>query len=572
MFYNYSRSTRAALKLRDLPKNSRSINQNEFQKDRLLNYQKREKLKNLLMTKFINKYNIKEPKEIIEPIISQFVQNEKLTDEDLKQLNIKIKRLLKNRAMINMLKPKLTSNLSSLDISSPNIRRKKNEENKKLKSSNTIDFEKKIINQKASRGFPTITHKNNIKKRKASIPNNNKNRANISCDYKNNYINYFKNQVEELVKLEKELENNETKNRSYKRIDFSRDGDEWNAIMKYKTKEFEKKLFEDRLKEKEIQKRNREYLDFQIKEKQKKMMEEELQEKEYNKIIQEHSKKLDEIEAEKAQKKKEKQKKFHESAFILLQLDKIRRRIDVLKEKKYDSILAENYKKMLEKDKKEEIANKKRKNDELKKALKEHEMNQLLLKEKKKKEKEEDCKRIEEITKMEQRQDNIKWDIYKRVEKLGNKYDMSQGEIIREKLKKQEKEDEDVFANYYEAKIKNDNKNYVKDLLKKRKEMQDLRTFLQIQIEEKQKEESFLKKLDKEQGRIFKIDSKRYIEEEQDKRKKMKMMNRKNLEGILNQIEEKKRSRSKSSIMNDNEYAINRELLEKANEEEEKTK
>ena len=37
--------------------------------------------------------------------------------------------------------------------------------------------------------------------------------------------------------------------------------------------------------------------------------------------------------------------------------------------------------------------------------------------------------------------------------------------------------------------------------------------------QEKQKEESFLKKLDKEQGRIFKIDSKRYIEEEQDKRK-----------------------------------------------------
>ena len=44
-------------------------------------------------------------------------------------------------------------------------------------------------------------------------------------------------------------------------------------------------------------------------------------------------------------------------------------------------------------------------------------------------------------------------------------------------------------------------------------------------------------------------------------------MNKKNFEFILKQIEQNKRSKSRKNIMSENEYALNRNLLEKANED-----
>jgi hypothetical protein len=45
-------------------------------------------------------------------------------------------------------------------------------------------------------------------------------------------------------------------------------------------------------------------------------------------------------------------------------------------------------------------------------------------------------------------------------------------------------------------------------------------------------------------------------------------MNKKNFDCLMNQIEEKQRSKSKQNIMSDSEFAMNRELLQKAKQEE----
>lgn len=63
-------------------------------REKLVNIQKREKLKGLLITKFMKKYGIKNPELILQDEITKFLEGEKLKDSDLKNLDEKLKRIL----------------------------------------------------------------------------------------------------------------------------------------------------------------------------------------------------------------------------------------------------------------------------------------------------------------------------------------------------------------------------------------------------------------------------------------------------------------------------------------------
>ena len=58
----------------------------------------------------MQKYGIQNSEEILESEISKFLQGEKLNDQDLKRLDIKIKTLLKEKASKERLKQKLEEN------------------------------------------------------------------------------------------------------------------------------------------------------------------------------------------------------------------------------------------------------------------------------------------------------------------------------------------------------------------------------------------------------------------------------------------------------------------------------
>ena len=570
MFYNTYRATKSALKQRQL--SGKLTPKYANPKERLLNLQKREKLKNLLITKFMQKYNIRNPDEILDPVITKFVQIEKLNDTDLKRLDIKIQKLIKDKSAKDLLKSKLTHELQDIDLTQNSLQTEIEPGNKNSLSPdmpNTIDNDKTLNNIQKKNEFPSINPLNTYTNANCKNDHILKNRGNSSYSLRGRKNNYFKPLEEELAELEKELEEDESKKRkNYTRIDFTKDGDEWSAIVKYNKKLFDMQVLDERLKDKAQKKRNKYYLDLQVKEKIKKEYEDELKDKEYDKIMQEHSRKLDEMEAIKAQKIKEQIKRLKENRDELLKNEKTRKRIEELKEKKFDSILVKNYQKNLEKARKDKIERKKRENEALKKAIKENEVKQQLLKEKIKKEKEDEIKMNEERLKIDIRQENERDRYYDRIQKLGNKYSMKQAEEILERLKKEQKAEDDKIQYYYDAKNKEANEKEVKERIRRQKEREEIKKYLDMQIEERKKEEYFLKLLDEEQARIWNIDCKKYFDDEKIIEKKIKLMNRKNLECLLNQIEQKKRSKSKNTSMNDNEYAMNREILEKANEQE----
>ena len=561
MFYNTYRATRSALRQRQL--SGKNINSFINPKARLLNQQKRDKLKNLLIQKFIKKYNITNAEEILEPVISTFIQQEHLNDMDLKRLDLKVQNLVRNKNAKDALKSKLTNNLQKIDnnetekqISSP--------QPPMLKTLNTEENDTAKKNNEFPSINPLNTYSNTIVRN-----DNTRNRGFSSYMPRERKINYFKTPTEELAELEKELAEEEAKEKNkHKKIDIPRGGDEWNTIVKYNKKLFDRQVLEDKLKDKEVKKRTKDYLDLQVKEKIKKEYEEELKEKEYNKIMEEHSKKLDEIERVKAQKIKEQIIRLKENRDVQLKNQKTRKRIEELKEKKLDLMLVKNYKENLENARKEKLERKKRENEALRKAIKENEKKQELLKDKLKKEKEEEIKMNEERLKLDIKQENERKRYYEKIKNNGNKYTMKQAEEILEKLKNDQKKEEEKIQYYYDAKNKEANEKEVKERMRRIKEKEEMKKYLDMQIEERKKEENFLKLLDEEQARIWNIDCKKYFDDENIVEKKIKYMNRKNLESLMKQIDEKKRSKSKQNIMTDSEFSMNRDILEKAKLEE----
>ena len=267
MFYNSYRATKSANAQRMRATNSQKMKEAN-PRERLINLQKREKLKGLLITKFMQKYGIKDPKIFLEEEITKFLQNEKLNDADLKRLDSKIHKLLLQNKSKNNLKETLNQNLNY------NNQIFKNEES--IYPNNSIPNINQNINQNINN--------ENIKKKK------------------------YKNADEELAELEaEEAEYNKKINMKYLdenypngRIDFSEcNGDEWAALADYNRKQYLIDQKEEKLKDHENKMRIKDDLDCQIKDKIKREYEEELKNKEYDKMMIEHQKKLDIIEQKK---------------------------------------------------------------------------------------------------------------------------------------------------------------------------------------------------------------------------------------------------------------------------------
>ena len=109
MYYNDFRTAKPSIRRRELSAARPTIR--PYPKQRLLNLQKRQRLKELLIEKFEQKYNVKNPGEVLEPVITEFLQQEKLNDTDLKRLDIRIKNLLKDKSYKDNLKSNMIHNL-----------------------------------------------------------------------------------------------------------------------------------------------------------------------------------------------------------------------------------------------------------------------------------------------------------------------------------------------------------------------------------------------------------------------------------------------------------------------------
>ena len=567
MFYNSYRATRTALQNRQYSAKTRPlINPREC----LINQPKRQKLKNLLMTKFMQKYNIKDPNEFLDLVLTQFIQGERLNDFDLKKLDLKICRLNKEFNNKNQNRNKL-ENYSTMPLKTEiNINHIHNNdllnnlhEEKNIKIKNKANQIKNLKNE-----FPSL--KPNSKTFARTESNIFKSKEN-SCYTSPINRKMIKSPEQELEELEKEMTEEELmlekKKKRYKRIDFGYQGDEWSAIVNYNKNLYQRQLREEKIKDLETKKRTKECLDIQIKEKLKNQLDDKLKDKEFDEKIKLHTKQLDEKREEKLKKISEQINRLKIDRDNILKNENMKKEIEKLKEKKFEKNLVKMYKAQLEQDRQIQLDRKRQGKEDLLEAKKVIEEKQKKLKEEKEKEIEEE-KRLNKLRYiMDQQKENERNSYYKRIKSMSNKYILPDSDKILRNLTQEGKTEEEKIQHYYEEKNLKDFEREIRAKIKRQNDKIEIKKFLDMQIEQKKKEEKFLKLLDQEQARIWKLDLMKRNDEMKTEREHIKNMNKKNFEGLLKQIEEKQRSKSKKNIMTESEYAMNRDLLEKANED-----
>ena len=544
-------------------------------RERLMNTQKRQKLRELLIDRFSQKYNLGKNRILIEGEITRFLQQEKLNDVDLQRLDAKIKRIISQDFSKKNLKKTLTENLNynqplnENDINNQNI--KPDEEN--IYPTNYQPPLESTLNKSAN-PQSQLNNNNNLRPLSSQtyIPQQ---KLNL---YKNR--TKYKNPEDELAALEAELaaeEEKENRAKGYynpvtnihyklKQIDFKKYGNEWAAMAAYDKKIYDQQLLDERIRSTQQKKRTKAELDEQVKEKIKKEYEDELKEKEYDKLFKEHQKELDEIEKEKEKKIKEQYIREKESRQVQLKDSYIRKRIDELKEKKFDKKIIRNVLTEMENEKRQHAEEKRKRNIELNKALEQNEQNRKNLKLLQERQKEEDLQFLEEQRKMDIRKEQQREYL---LNKIKNKFNNSSNPKAEEKVKQiyldQEEEDKKMI-HYMNEKCRIADEKEMNEKIKRQKEKKDLKKYYDMKVEEKKKEEQFEKILDGEQARIWKKDCDKYNEDEKRIAKIIWDKNVRNLNTIKEQIRVKREKEKNSMGMTPIEMQMNREKLMKVQE------
>ena len=144
------------------------------------------------------------------------------------------------------------------------------------------------------------------------------------------------------------------------------------------------------------------------------------------------------------------------------------------------------------------------------------------------------------------------------------KYKISEStQKIIEKIKNDEEEEDEKLKIYLLNKKKIEDE---KEEMEKKRKFQirdDLKLYLEKQMEEKNKEREFEKKLWKEQGKIWNIDSEKYKVEIKDINDNIKKMNLKNAAKLREQMQLQKAQNNKKKSMSVMEYSLNKNVLDK---------
>ena len=235
-----------------------------------LNLQRRQKLSQSLTKSFVDKFNDKTQKKLIENEVNEFLKRETVTQKDLKDLE----KLISQKIKIKKEKNELTENLiKNTKPKIADVTEEKKVENNENKLESTLDNKnsKKDLNESGMSGG------SDLDKFDGKIP---------------------KEEVEnkEMKELEKFRNMNEGSTVKKVEIDKSKYNDEWDAINMYNKRMFEERRKREKEKQWEERMRNRAQLMEQIQEKMKRKFEQELKEREYDEMMERNLKKMQEIE------------------------------------------------------------------------------------------------------------------------------------------------------------------------------------------------------------------------------------------------------------------------------------
>lgn len=502
-----------------------------------MNLQRRNKLSQSLTKSLVEKFNDKTQKKLIENEVNEFLKRENVSQKDLKELETVISQKIKiksekkelNEKLINSTKPKITI---------------VTEEKKQENSNNKLQEKEDNTNNNKDLNVSGMSGGSDLDKFDGKIPKE---------DIEN----------KEMKELERLRNMNEEPTVKKLEIDKSKYKDEWDAINMYNKRMYEERIKREKEKDWEARMKNRAELMNQIQEKMKRKYEQELKDREYDEMMEKNLKRMDEI--EKQQKEVKKQQAIKEKEIRDKQLRDIyvAKRIAYLKNKKYEKELIEQNNEEIRLEKEAMMERKAKEHEALLKTLKDNELHKQKLLEQEKLEQENDIKIMQDAAANEIKKENERKAYYESIKRGAMEHDTKVFESVIKK-RNEKLEEEDRILREYEIS---------KELMEKekeerrKKEMNEnkikLKKIIDKQIENKKAKKEFEKQVDLAIERIMKQDYNNYINYQNEINKRIKELNRQNILEWENQAKAGKKYADYG--MSETEKALNKELLEKAN-------
>ncbi len=352
-------------------------------------------------------------------------------------------------------------------------------------------------------------------------------------------------------------------------INFDQYRNEWEAIDMYQIQKGEERERDERNKAWETRMRTRADLNNQIRQKIKKQVEEELKAKEFDELMDKHYAHLDELEKEKQKLIKARAMKEKELRDKQIKESAVNKRINQLKDKLYEKELIKHTLAEIKAAEKKEKEKKLLEREELAKTLKDNELHKKLEKERLKKEREEDIKMMQDEIASDIKKDNERKAYFNRIERSGNVFAQNAIENILKKREEKLKEDEKKIDKYLAEKELRAQKEENDAFIKKKQNQKMIRDFYDKQVKEKKERELYEKNIDKVQAEIWKKDTDTFFEKEKETKKIIRDFEKNNVKELDKQVKMGKYDVDK---MNQFEKDYNYDLLQKANEMQQKAK
>ena len=504
-----------------------------------INLQRRKKLGQSLTQSMIKKFNDKTQNDMIEKEVNEFLKRENLTEKDLKDLEKKISQKIKSKKSNDELTKKLISGTKPQIVE--------------------LNEEKKVENENIN---PQILNENIQNEQKQDL---NTSAMSGGSDLEKFDGKYAKEEMDasELKELEKYKNSNNEPTVKKVVLDTNKYNDEWDAINMYQKRMFQERERREKTKELEMKMRNRADLLNQIQQKIKRKYDEELKDKEYAIIIEQNVKKMDELERKQKEAKKQQILKEKEIRDKQLRDIYVAKRIAFLKNKKYEKELIEHNNEEIRLAKEAALIQKEKEHDALLKTLKDNELHKQKILEQERIERENDIKIMEDAAANEIKKENERKAYYESIKRGQAEHDTKILESVIKKRNEQLKEEEKILNNFWKNQDMLDRENEIRRKIEMKENQKKLKMFYDKQVEEKKAKKEFERQVDLAQGRIWKQDYLNYLQYENDTSRRIKEMIRKNMSALNNQPVKK----NIDDGMSENEKAMNKEMLEKAMEQ-----
>ena len=508
-------------------------------RDTLMNNQRRDKLKQTLIDKFMKTFGESAVKPIIEKEVTTFLKRDKLNDYDLQQLE----RTLQGKLTVRQNKQNLKKNLQN-----PLQTR-----NQAYNQTSNVNIEEVKL--------PDINQNRMQNQNLCSCERLNQSRMSGASDLDKFDDRTLGDQMrDEAMKDFQQINMGNEKKINGIEIDFSKYADEWDAINMYNKKKFEEDKKKEKIKDWEMKMRTRNDLDNQIKQKIKREYEEKLKSLEYDALVDKHLKHLDELEAKKREEIKKRILKEKQMRDKQLREQYVRKRIEFLKNKKYERALVKENIKEIKEEKKAAIEKKRAEKAAMDKTVQDNLLRRKILEEQARKEREDDIRIMEDAAALDIKNENKRKEYFAKIERNANAFAGKAVETVlkaqAEKLKNEEEQLKE-YERVMNERAKEEDERRMKEIAEGKVKY---RNYLDKQVERRKKDDEYEKLVDLEQGRIWREDCKRYKEREKEVARIIREMNKRNLEALDEQV---KRGRGVVDHgMSETEKAMNSKILQ----------